>query len=349
MKNTLTYLFLFSIVLSLLSGNENPLLSPTPLHYLKNPYPKRDLVNSVEFHPHKNICCVTYTHNQAVILYAVDEGGMRVLQTWKNPTAQLSYPAYALFSKDGKSLIVSNWGNQTLSIYQLVDSLYSETPVTIYSYAHLLKRCRPHGASLSLHGDYLAVVFGVSKTYPRGVGLFRLINIESDHPTIELASFVKSPFLKKGIPKGASFSPDGSHLLLTLAEANSVSVHSIDWSSEKINRAPKEVITGLNRPEDIKFSKSGNFFAVSNSKEDNIAFFSYNQDTNSIPFSTPKFILQNPDAKLSFPHGIAFSSDDRYFAVTQFGEQVFNRMGNIVRAKGERKDAIAVYSLTSQE
>ena len=44
---------------------------------------------------------------------------------------------------------------------------------------------------------------------------------------------------------------------------------------------------------------------------------------------TPYHILQNPEGRLCFPHGIAFSPDGCFLAITQFGPIHTNEEGDI--------------------
>ena len=77
-----------------------------PFYKLMNPNPTQSLLNSVDFHPDKNLFCVTFSQNNALGLYQLnDDQEIVIFQTLKNPRAQLSSPQHAVFSRDGNSLV----------------------------------------------------------------------------------------------------------------------------------------------------------------------------------------------------------------------------------------------------
>ncbi|MEC7839348.1 MAG: beta-propeller fold lactonase family protein [Chlamydiota bacterium] len=326
----------------------NPLLNKTPVHSLINPNHKRGLVNSVDFHPNKNQCCVTYTQNNKVILYNIDNKGIHLSQILQNPHSKLNSPQHAIFSKDGRHLIVANWTNQTFNVYSSDNhGCFLESPHTVTSYANGFKNFHPHGIALSPEGDFLAVAFGASKLYPRGIALFKVMDLDDTQPSFTPYTLLQSPEIHEGIPKGIIFSPDGSHLLVTFSETNSISLYEINKEIDTINVIPKQVIKGFNtkisRPEDIKFTANNEFIAVSNSTSDCITFYPFNSTKNRFTSQTPSFTLKNPESDLSFPHGLAFSYDGKYFGVTQFGNVIFNKNGDLSSWKGPRKDSISIY------
>jgi len=82
-------------------------------------------------------------------------------------------------------------------------------------------------------------------------------------------------------------------------------------------------------PEDIKFSPTGRVFAVSSSKMSKILFYSFDPTSNTFGRNLPIAQLKSPEARLHFPHGIAFSKDGTIFAVTQFGDVVIAKLDSI--------------------
>jgi WD40 repeat protein len=321
----------------------NPIINPIPFAVLRNIDCQYSLINSVDFHPRENMFCVTYTHNNKISLYQIDEHHQpHIVQTLSNPVAQLSEPQHAAFSPDGKKIVVANWTNQTLNVYLREGNLlFSERPANTIAPPKDLQRCKPHGIAFSRCGNYLAVAYGAASYFERGIALF-----QSQGLHLECVDFLKDrDFL--GIPKGITFSPDGTHLLVTFCEPSCLSIYHI--KNQKIDPIPTQTISArLSRPEDIKISPNGRHCAVTNSDQNTITFYSFDSKSNSICENIPFYTLQNPEACLSFPHGIAFSPDGQYLAITQFGQVQTTEQGDISWSHTMKSSEAAVhlYSIT---
>jgi len=352
MLNRILCLFVFA--LSSLSANLEKII-PSPISVVNNSSRCPSLVNSVDFHPTLNRFCVTYTHNHRIDIYEIDEFGRAALfQQLLNPGAQLINPQHALYSKNGQYLIVANWSNQTFNIYRVLSNgLFHTRPAEVIDYPSALKGFKPHGMSLSSDGNYLAIAFGASKEHPKGVGLFRVHMIEGSQPRFDLVVLHQDALLDEGIPKGISFTPDDSHLMITLAETNSVVFYSFNKAEEEIEPVAKTILRGratrIHRPEDIKLTADGAHCCVSNSMDDTVTFYAYDLENHLFPSETPSFIIQNPEAKLSFPHGLAFSSDGQYLAVTQFGPVTFSPEGHLQRWAQARKDCVSIFQICERK
>jgi sugar lactone lactonase YvrE len=99
-------------------------------------------------------------------------------------------------------------------------------------------------------------------------------NLGTTQVNVKLLDLLQGDEIETGIPKGIAFSPDGTCLLVTLSETNSVNIYMLDSSMERIIPTPRQILKGissqLSRPEDIKFTVEGNSFAISNSSKDTI-------------------------------------------------------------------------------
>lgn len=297
----------------------------SPILVLPNTDPQYSLVNSIDFHPQRNIFCVAYTHNNKVCLYEIGQDRtVNLIQTLCNPESQLSEPQHAVFSQD--KIVVANWKNQTLTLYQgQGNGLYSSTPTATVPLPKSRPRYKPHGIAFSPCDNFLGVVFGAAKYFGKGVALY-----SSQGNDLRCISLLKD-VSRYGVPKGICFSPDGTHLLVTFVEPSRLVIFKI-WD-QKIDPIPRQIIEGANtqlsRPEDIKISPDGTYCAVTNSDQNSVTFYHFNKDTNSISEGTPFKILSNPDAELSFPHSLAFSFDGAYLAITQFGKVQITADGGI--------------------
>lgn len=347
-------MFLVSFFYALSMCLNCPLISLEPVlcHVVMNSSQSPSLVNSIDFHPQQNLCCVTFTHNNKIEIYKIDEEiGLTLFQTLQNPDARLSHPQHAVFSKDGKQLIVANWSKETFNIYHVgSEGVFQKKPRTILKYPKKLRQFKPHGIAFSQDGGYFAVAFGASKDCPRGVALFRVQNLGNDRTEFKLVHLLQSNAIIEGIPKGITFSPDGSSLAITFAITNSIAIYQVDWVNEQILSTPIQVLEGmksmLSRPEDVKFSADGTYCAVSNSSEDTITFYQYDKESNRFPTDVPFSILDNSTANLSFPHGLSFSADGKYLGVTQFGPVKFSHNDDLEDWGEERRDSISIFKLS---
>jgi len=309
------------ILFLLLSRLNLALFHPIPHAIIPNTEPTYSLLNSVDFHPKEPLFCVTHTHNNLISLYRINNDTQPTLiQTIR---AQLKEPQHAVFSPNGQTLIVANWTDLSLNIYlRKSDNLFANEPIYTASPPQTLTQSKPHGIAFSPSGKYLAMACGASSDCRNALALL-------DHQLkyIDILTHEQLP----GIPKGICFSPDGKSLLVTFCDLCAIAIFHLD--GEKIDPVPRQIIRGahtlLSRPEDIKLSPDGTYCCVSNSDRDRVTFYHFDQSSNTIA-PTPFSSLTNPNSKLTFPHGLAISSDGKYLAITQFGHIKMTREGNII-------------------
>ena len=194
------------------------LVAPEPSFIIPNEEPSYSLINSIEFHPQKNLCAATYLQNNMVVLYETTlSDTVQCVQKLDNPLAQLNGPQHAVFSPDGQQLVVINWFSNTLNVYeQQHNGLFTPYPVAkvTLSLTRDNHHSRQHGIAFSPCGHFFVVAYGSGKQYPRSIALFRVLEGGKDYKLIQQLT-KKSSIL--GIPKGITFSPDGRCLLVTFA------------------------------------------------------------------------------------------------------------------------------------
>lgn len=288
---------------------------------LSNDEADYSLINSVDFHPKESLFCATYTHNNKICIYKL-ENGINLIQTIRG---LLKQPQHAVFSPDGQKLAVVNWTDRSLYVFpREKDGSFSLRPIS--SVFLPLTQSKPHGIAYSPSGQYLAVACGASREYENGLVLFE--NIGSSLETRCVITHEKL----LGIPKGICFSPDSKCLLVTFCEPSCVA--SFYLEGNRIDPSPKQILKGVSRPEDVKIAPDGSYFAVSNSDQNRITFYSFDKNKNRISDNYPFLFLEKPEADLIFPHGIAFSSDGSYLAITQFGHINLGADGRILWCRG---------------
>lgn len=304
------------------------------------------LINHVCFHPKKNLFCTTFTHQHWIGLYQVGvDDRVELLQKLKNP--EMLHPQDAIFSPDGNHLVVVSWSSRNFFIYP-VNAEGSIQPYPKCTVATDLshEEYRPHGMRFSSNGNYLAVVYGSFHDAPWIVIFYRVCDLGTDHATLTPCCSLQESHLLKGTPKGIDFSPDESCLVMTFTKTDSLAVFPIDLEAGWISPAPAQEISGsatkLCRPEDIVFAPDGSYCAVSNSSQDTVTFYQFDKRNNRFVTDAP---FKTIDAGLHFPHGLGFSSDGKYFAITQFGKVKLNGLGRMTTWGKERVEGISLFKV----
>lgn len=340
----IAFFLLFLLNIQFCVGENNLFIDPVPINVIKPAFKQFSLINSVDFHPYENLFCVTYTHHQSVVIYKINSDGIDIVQTLTNPQSKLSHPAYAAFCSNGNDIVVANWTNQTFNFHRRESNgMYSHQPVAIIKSPDLLSRHKPHGMSFSPCGNFLAVAYGSTKNHQNAIAIYKIKN--RHQMVLHSALFDKDI---AGTPKGIAFAPDGNSLLVTFSDTNSISIFALSQEMKIISPMPYQVIQGedtcIDRPEEIKISKDGTLCVISNSSKNSLAFYQFDSISNSIVKNEPYYLLQNPEGKLAFPHGIAFSFDGSFMVVTNFGSIKINDNGDISRSH-VKKAQINVYRL----
>lgn len=316
--------------------------------FIENDQNTWTLINSVSFHPKKNIFCVTFTQQHRLGLYQIGEKGDTIpIQMIQNPTANLEAPQHAIFSADGNDIIALNWISCSFNIYSLSESgLYQESPRAVIYSDLCANGYRPHGMALASSGDFLAVAYGFCRNAPSMIALYQMYDLHTDHPTFLLIDCIEDEYVTQGVPKGIAFSKNNQALIVTFSETDSLAVFSIE--NGKINKKPSQVLQGkhtkLSRPEDVSFCFDGTYCAVSNSSEDNVSFYRFDGKKNIFTSEIPFYVLTTKNRPLTFPHGLAFSPNGKYFVVTQFGSVVADPDVGVFPGKGKKKEGIFVFN-----
>lgn len=300
----------------------------------------QSFINSVDFHRDSNRFCATYTQNNYLTIHEINRfTGVRVYQNIKTS----GYPQHAIFSKEGDYLISVNWVDETIVVYKEgANKLFEDRALAVTHFPEELNNFKPHGIALSSDEEILAMCLGASNEENKGIALFR----RNPDFSFTLLDLYQDETVISGIPKGVSFLPESQSIVVTFASLNSAAIYDIDLTEGKVIPHPRQLISGLFRPEDVKFHPSGNACIFSNSKADNISFHLFSKETRLIQ-DKPYFVLKNSFPDFNFPHGLAFSPDGNYLAVSQFGKVVFDEVGNLDRWAEKRGDSITLYRLSN--
>ncbi len=249
-------------------------------------------------------------------LFACKNENLNDFQT--TPVGQLENMAVC---KDGSLAAVANNGAASVHLYKIVNT----------EFTHLAEIPKVgsgwwvHGTRFSRQMDYIAyTIFG----NPGKIILFHIMK-NGDEASVTLSQEMETTLFPLH-PKGIDFSMDDQFVVVCYAINNSktpnclsgaLAVYSFDRINGKIDPRPISIIGTselLCVPEDVCFSPDGSSILVTNHGNDTITIHAFNPTTGQLGKS--EILLQNPEAQLSFPHGLSISPNGKYLAVTNYGD-----------------------------
>ncbi|MEI8125024.1 MAG: beta-propeller fold lactonase family protein [Parachlamydiaceae bacterium] len=236
--------------------------------------------------------------------------------------------------KDSTLAAVANNGAASIQLYKILNGQFThiaEIPKVGWW---------THGVRFSRQMDYIAyTIFGD----PGKIMLFRIIKNE-DEIYITPSQDMDTDLFPLH-PKGIDFSMDDRFVVVCHARNNSsapnclsaaLAVYPFDRINGKIDPIPVSVIGTselLSVPEDLCISPDGFSIFVTNHGNDTVTVHAFDPMTGQIGES--RILLQNPEAQLSFPHGLSISPDGKYLAVTNYGDdtvKIYALSGSITNA-----------------
>lgn len=262
-----------------------------------------------------NLSLDTYQFDPAIpSLFAYKNEDLNAFQ--KKPLGQLENIAIC---EDGSLVAVSNNGTTSVLLYKISNAQLThiaEIPKVGWW---------THGVRFSRRMDYIAhTIFGD----PGKIMLFRITKHE-DEVDITLSQEMDTDLFPLH-PKGIDFSMDERFIVVCHAINNSsapsrlsgaLAVYPFDRIKGKIDPTPISVIGTselLCVPEDLCFSPDGSSILVTNHGNDTVTVHAFDPMTGQLGES--RVLLQNPEAQLSFPHGLNISPNGKYLAVTNYGD-----------------------------
>lgn len=316
-------------------------IKPYPVHIIQNPrsilmhekisLPPRFIGQRSRF---ATACGVSWFHQdrclavvnlggQAIFTYMFDAHNrdVRPLQIITNAQgACLNFPENMSFHPDGTWAVLSNSEDNVINVYQVNPDTHYITPQPMHSFKHAAKTT--HGISFSSRGDFLAI------TTLRPDGDVYIYKIEKDKNKIKqkLVWTIKDQLFSLR-PKVIVFSHDDQYIIIGYATRASknpsamqtiIKVYPFNAALGRVAASPSSQLMLENvNSDDIKFLLDDCHVAIADQGQDKIYFYAFNKKNGVIHKKLME--LKNPEAQLSFPHGIAFSSDSKFFAVTNFG------------------------------
>lgn len=264
---------------------------------------------------------------ETLYVYAFDDINkqFKLFQKINNSNgACLAMPENLAISNDEKLLAVSNGKDGSTNIYEINEQKIIN-PVPIY----IIK----HKDDFGTHGvRFLGTAGGAAHhlaitTFTSGaIYIYKLY--KNNKLSLNLISKMQNKFepLK---PKSLDISRDFKFIAVCYSPnatagptkcRSIIAIYSYDCIIGIINTNPVCVINenDMFECDDINFSPDGKYLAVPNQAGDSVHFYDFDKQTGLIKKNLA--LIKNPDAKLSFPHGLSFSKDGNYLAVSNYGD-----------------------------
>lgn len=185
-----------------------------------------------------------------------------------------------------------------------------------------------HGVRFVGQDRYLVTV-GWDKRRP--ICVYR-IKKQGEAIELELVSSKKIKFASAVKPKSIFFTQNNKFAIIAYTSKaadtpgiikNYFTVHTFDAKRGKLSDPlyVKES-AGMCGPEDSALFNNDTALVVSNQGNHTLAVYSFNPESGQL--SDEYTVIENPEAQLSFPHGLSVSQDGKYLLVTNYGDDKFN-------------------------
>lgn len=281
--------------------------------------PRYSTCSGVKWFQESNYLFAVSMHASSVQLYSFNPIKHK-LKIHRNYTDSkqlgINRPENIDISPDGSLLAISTLRSSNVQIYSLDENNFMN-PVPL----HTIKAGFAHGARFSPDGKTLGHV----ELNPGSKFCFHKIERQKDGQlNVKKTQSIKNPF--KGVaPKSLDFSKDGRFVVIGCcvqlkgkqgAEAGVIASFHFDQEKGCMDPKPISIVEGIPSVETLAFAPNSSSFVITDQVYDKVYGFHFNQETGEIG---PKWLLlENPDAQLCIPHGIAFS--DKFVAVTSCGD-----------------------------
>ncbi len=278
---------------------------------------------------HGNYLATLNLYGETIITYSFDEEKKEftILQQIKNqPEAKLGHSEQLAISPDGTLLAVANnkpGVGAYFSIYTIDLTSHLINPIPIFS---LPIRGFIHNVRFSPDGKYFAYASFDSN---ESACVYKVVNNPSN---FNLVAVYKRPNNQKLLKaKAINFTKDNHYVVLAYAYGVTSSSGSPNFASLLVTHPfhPDGTlgeaicsVKGNFTIEDIAFSKDDKAIIATDQAHDMLLIYPFDPKTGQIGSNYTS--IQNPEAQLSFPHGVSVSPDGKYLVATNYGDDKFN-------------------------
>jgi len=236
--------------------------------------------------------------------------------------AKFNWPEHLDVSHDGRLLAVANSQGSSVNIYRIDLDTHLINPLPIFT---LPTKDLLHNVRFNANASYLACASFDQRT---SLCICKVVRNQTE-ASLQLVYCEENKSILK--LKATHFTPDNRYIILAyalgLSATNSSPAQSllVVRRFDAVHGSVGETvcsIPGSYHPEDIVLSNNNDAIIMSDQAHDELIIYPFDPETGLIdPNAT---IIENPEAQLSFPHGMAFSKDGNYLVVANYGDDSFN-------------------------
>ena len=274
---------------------------------------------------HDNYLAVLNLYGQKISSYYFDEDGksFSLMQEVDNAQgAGLKCPEQLAVSPDGKLLAVSNTVGSFINIYAVDTQTHRITPKPIYT---MPTRGLIHNLRFTPDGNYLAIA---SFDARNAICVYKVIE---DAHSMALMRVYREKNNEQWLRlKGINFTKDGRYAVLGYALSINTTKKRPLESLLVVRRYHQNgrlgdivsSVAGDAVIEDVALLFDDTAVVATNQANDTLRVHQFDAQTGQL---APDYLLiSNPEAQLSFPHGMAASADGKYLVATNYGDDSFN-------------------------
>ena len=273
---------------------------------------------------HGNYLAILNLYGEKIVTYHFDKAKNEFtpLQHIKNSEPRLQFPEQLTVSPNGRFLAVCNPGASNIQFYaiDLTTHLINPSPIFLLPTGGFT-----HNVRFSPDGAYFAYA---SFNNDESISLY---NVIEDGETFNLKQTYRvQNNIKLLKTKTVNFTRDGRYIIAAYALSLSTTIHNpfenrivvrqfnADGTIGKIVSR----VAGHFCTEDIALLNNDRVIVASDQSQDQLILYPFDPKTGQVDarYTT----IHNPEAQLSFPHGLAISPDQNYLAVTNYGTDACN-------------------------
>lgn len=274
---------------------------------------------------HKNYIVSLNLYGEKMLVYHFNEATKQfsiVQQINNQQGAKLRHPEHLSMHPSGKLLAVCNATGSTVALYSVDLDTHLINPTPLYS---VFSNDLIHNARFTADGNYLAYV---SFDNNKALCIYKVIQTQND--VILEPVYQKPNELKLVKSKAIQFTQDGKYAIIAYALPIHLTVHSAFKSilvSYKFNKNGTlgpivSQVEGCFSIEDLALLDNDRAIVATDQANDALVVYPFDPQTGA--FSNNYTSIGNPEAQLSFPHGMGLSPDGNYLVVCNYGDDTFN-------------------------
>lgn len=275
------------------------------------------------FQENQNIFAVGM-QSSSIQIYRFSDGSEQLtpLKTFTNSDGiDLNRPENISISKNEKWIAIPNMASGKVQLYQThVNNFLSLPPIAT------IQDSKVHGVQFSSDNQFLTYVTFASKYSNSKICTYRIKPKKNGKIDFQLTQAIPNPF--QGLkPKSIAFSKDNRYVVIGFCIELSgkeggaqglIASYAFDHTTGTISDSPITVIDDIFSAETVAFSHDYTSVYAVDQVKDRVTGHEFNPSTGALGKSW--IALKNPESQLSLPHGIAFSSNGKYVAVSNYGD-----------------------------